>query len=151
MNRSVKLFNLIQLFIVGVYLYINHKTINDFPCDLVNVYTVPISEYIIIVIFLIIQINKIAPFTLCFLLVSLGATSYYIYSYVEIIHNCSNKLSKELHIFLVYMLTTLIINNGILLIYLCIGINSQKNQYNQPIFPAAIINEDQPLLSEEQN
>ena len=131
MNRSVQLFNLIQLFTVCVYLYINQKTIRDFPCNLVNVYALPISEYIIIIIFLVIEINKIPSLTFWFLLMSLGATSYYIYSFVDI-HDCSDKLPKGLNIFLLYMLTTLIINNGILLIYLCIGLNIQKNQY-QPI------------------
>ena len=143
MNKDIQLFNAIQLCIVCLYLYINYQTIHNFPYILINVYILAITEYIVLLLFFSIEINKLISLVLGLLTVSIMATSYYIYSYVNILHDCSDELPKRYNIFLLYMLATLIINNGLLFVYFCVGLNLQ----NYHIFPDPIINEYTPIVS----
>lgn len=75
------------------------------------------------------------------LLISIIGTGYYIYCYTNTISKCSINIDSYLNIYLVYILSTLIINNVLLFIYYSIYINNNVSS-NSPI-----INEYTPLVT----
>ena len=139
MNKKIQLFNAIQIFILLLYLSFQHKL----PCNyIINLYSIPLSEYIILLLLLSVEIYKLASLMIAILLISIIATVYYIYCYANTLSICNINIESSQNIYLIYILTTLIINNVLLLMYY-----SSYLKNNIPL-DNLIINEHTSLLSE---
>ena len=140
MNKKIQLFNAIQMFTLLLYLSFQHKL----PCNyIINLYSIPLSEYIILLLLLSIEIYKLASLMIVILLFSIIGTLYYIFCYVNILTKCSINIESNLNIYLIYILLTLFTNNILLLLYY-----SSYLKNNIPFNPP-IINEHTSLLSED--
>ena len=106
MNKKIQLFNAIQIFILLLYLSFQHKL----PCNyIINLYSIPLSEYIILLLLLSVEIYKLASLMIAILLISI--LIYYIYCYANTLSICNINIESSQNIYLIYILTTLIINN----------------------------------------
>ena len=138
MNRKIQLFNSTQIFILSLYLYLNKN-----KCDyMINLYSIPMCEYIMILLLLSIEINKIPSLIIVILLISIIGTVYYVYCYINAISKCSININSYINTYLIYILSTLVINNILLLVHY-----SSYLKNNIPFNPP-IINEYTPLVSD---
>lgn len=139
MNKKIQLFNATQMFILLLYLSFQHKL----PCNyIINLYTIPLSEYIILLLILSIEIHKLASLMIAILLISIIATVYYIFCYVNTLTKCSINIESNLNIYLIYIMLTLFTNNILLLMYYSSYIKTNI------VLDNLIINEHTPLVSD---